>query len=209
MKCHWKSTAYTVIVGTQNIKEDQLSTNLEVEENPYVPNKWKESPTGLYQALNKKYPLPEGIKPFKGKSKAFTKDYKKNINILANELGFEKLADDAAILNPYSTLNSIMVSYSTKHSDYSVQINYWNAGGTERLIDNVTPYAFKEISRLFFGTAKGNEFYNLIEKGAEGNADVYKKFNKTIKVGNREVYVNALPSSLVIYISEPNKKLKL
>ncbi|MBG9694125.1 hypothetical protein ABD91_25630 [Lysinibacillus sphaericus] len=205
--------AYTVIVGSQDIKEDKPSTtpptNPGVEENPYVPNKWKESPTGLYQALNEKYPLPEGIKPFKAKSTAFTTDYKKNINILANELGFEKAADNAAILYPYSTLNSISVSYSTKHNDYAVQIDYWSASGKDRLIENVTPYAFKEISNLFFGTTKGSEFYSLIEKGAEQNSEAYKKFNKKITVGNREVYVNTTASSFIIYISEPNKKLDM
>lgn len=209
--------AYTIIVGSQDIQDDKPTTkppttpptNPGVNENPYVPNKWKESPTGLYQALNKKYPLPEGIKPFKAKSTAFTTDYKKNINILANELGFEKISDESVSLNPYSTLNSMYVDYSTRHNEYSVQIEYWSASGKERLINNVTPYAFKEISNLFFGTTKGSEFYSLIEKGAEKNSDAYTKFNKKIKVGNREVYVNTTPSSLVIYISEPNKKLNM
>lgn len=62
-----------VQVGKQvDIPTDGDNNNGQIpdgEENPFVPERWKKSPTGLYQETMNQYPLPEGIKPFKQKTK--------------------------------------------------------------------------------------------------------------------------------------------
>ncbi|GEK35547.1 stalk domain-containing protein [Kurthia sibirica] len=162
-----KGEVYIVYIGT--FKEPTKPVD---KEDQFVPNHWKKSPTGLYQDVNSKYPLPAGIKPFKAKSKSFTTNYKANIDILVNELGFEK-ANNVAIMFPYGTSNSMTVRYSEKHKDYQIQLNYWCSCSDEVQIQNLTPYAFKEITRLFFG-ANSNKVYDIVEKGYKRDKAVLK-----------------------------------
>lgn len=195
--------------GNTSTNTGGSTSNSKVEEDPFVPNKWKTSPTGLYQPIMSAYPLPDGIKPFKAKTTAFAAKATplENFTILGNELGFVGVSASSAGFLPYGANESMFISYDTD-GYYYMRILAWKTTDKETRIVNLTPYAVKSTFELFFGQQKGDEFFNLFDKGMNGDKGIDKYVNTINTVNKRQVEITDYNTSVVIRIGEVGKDFK-
>lgn len=199
---------YIVQVGKQgDIPTDGNSNNGQkpnVDENPFVPEHWKTSPTGLYQETMSQYPLPDGIKPFKQKTKEFGNSAPDNFKILGDELGFTDINNSGAAFVPYGANATFYMSYE-KDGYYYLVIEAWKSSSSETNIVNLTPYSVKSTFQLFFGEKEGTKFFDTFEKGMNGDKAILKYVDKINTINDRQLKITDLKSSIVIRIGEKGK----
>lgn len=211
------SRQHVAVFLTRTLKtlEKNPSTNIEelnnnqgnLEENPFVPERWKTSSTGLYQESMSQYPLPDGIKPFKQKTKEFGKSAPDNFKILGDELGFTDINTSGAAFVPYGANATFYMSYE-KTDYYYLVIEAWKSSNPETNIVNLTPYAVKSAFQLFFGEQEGTKFFNTFEKGMNGDKAILKYVDKINTINDRQLKITDLKSSIVIRIGEKGKNYK-
>ncbi|MEB2280059.1 hypothetical protein LAV73_08595 [Lysinibacillus xylanilyticus] len=184
--------------------EDSNINQGNLEENPFVPERWKTSPTGVYQDIMSQYPLPGGIKPFKQKTKEFGSSAPANFKILGDELSFNGISEDSAGFTPYGADETFFLNYDKK-GYYYLKIEAWKAASEETKIVSLTPYAVKSTFQLFFGEEEGTTFFNIFDKGMNGDKSISKYVNKINTINKRQLEITDYGTAVVIRIGDKGK----
>ncbi|MBE5393698.1 copper amine oxidase N-terminal domain-containing protein [Brevibacillus agri] len=181
-----------VIVGDKGIVQEGTGTT---PSNPTTPSPAvKDDP---------RYPFPKGWTPPQIKS-AVTPDKQKNMEILANELGFTNLGAGADF-RADGTLATTAIGVSANDRPYEtmITIKYWT--GSE-----YTPWGFKVpyIARelfKFYLSQNGDQLWKIIDDGYNGK-DVSKYIGNKFTLDNREIKILETSNAVVIVLGKPGVK---
>ncbi|WP_448028365.1 S-layer homology domain-containing protein [Brevibacillus borstelensis] len=152
---------------------------------------------------NPRYPWPKGWTPPQIKSTA-TSDKQKNMEILANELGFTNLGAGADF-RADGTLATTAIGVSANERPYEtmITIKYWT-GSEYTPWGYKVPYITRELFK-FYLSQNGDQLWEIIDDGYNGK-NVSKYIGNKFTLDNREIKIMETPNAVVIVLGKPGVK---